>query len=33
MKTFRDDCAAALVTFTFAIATVSTFVVVFAGGL
>jgi hypothetical protein len=33
MKTFRDDCATALVTFTCAIATVSTFFVVFAGGL
>ena len=33
MKTFRDDAATALVTVTFAIATVSTFVVVFLGAV
>ena len=33
MKTFRDDAATALVTVTFAIATVSTFLVVFLGAV
>ncbi len=33
MKTFRDDAATALVTVTLAIATVSTFLVVFLGAV